>query len=316
MPTTPDSARSRDFTSQVRSHAESALARPRTLLARSLRAKVAGDDAASRAQTIWGRSGQRWFSETDPVWRVHADASMFVGGVTALLLQSLHPLAMAGVAGHSGYKGDPWGRLQRTSYFLASTTFGTTTDAERTIAKIRGIHKRVSGLADDGTPYRASDPHLLKWVHVAEADSFLRAYQAYGDTPLTPAEADTYVRQGSIVATKLGVLDAPQSAAELAEQLASYRNELRVTPAAREAARFLLLTPPLPMAARGGYSMLAAGGLALLPRWARRELGIPAPLGVDALVARPLGRSAAKIVRWAMADPVIATDRGGELRPS
>lgn len=316
MPTTTDTARSRDFTSQVRSHAESALARPRTLLARSLRAKVAGDDAASRAQTIWGRSGQRWFSETDPVWRVHADASMFVGGVTALLLQSLHPLAMAGVAGHSGYKGDPWGRLQRTSYFLASTTFGTTTDAERTIAKIRGIHKRVSGLADDGTPYRASDPHLLKWVHVAEADSFLRAYQAYGDTPLTPAEADTYVRQGSIVATKLGVLDAPQSAAELAEQLASYRNELRVTPAAREAARFLLLTPPLPMAARGGYSMLAAGGLALLPRWARRELGIPAPLGVDALVARPLGRSAAKIVRWAMADPVIATDRGGELRPS
>ena len=316
MPTTTDTARSRDFTSQVRSHAESALARPRTLLARSLRAKVAGDDAASRAQTIWGRSGQRWFSETDPVWRVHADASMFVGGVTALLLQSLHPLAMAGVAGHSGYKGDPWGRLQRTSYFLASTTFGTTTDAERTIAKIRGIHKRVSGLADDGTPYRASDPHLLKWVHVAEADSFLRAYQAYGDTPLTPAEADTYVRQGSIVATKLGVLDAPQSAAELAEQLASYRNELRVTPAAREAARFLLLTPPLPMAARGGYSMLAAGGLALLPRWARRDLGIPAPLGVDALVARPLGRSAAKIVRWAMADPVIATDRGGELRPS
>lgn len=306
---------SRKFTSQVRDHAQGALAGSRTLLARNLRAKVAGDDAASRAQTIWGRPGERWFSESDPVWRVHADASMFVGGVTALLLQSLHPLAMAGVAGHSGYKGDPWGRLQRTSYFLASTTFGTTEDAEATIAKIRGIHARVSGFADDGTPYRASDPHLLKWVHVAEADSFLRAYQAYGETPLTQAEADLYVKQGSIVAGKLGVLDPPRSAAELAAQLASYRGELRVTPAAREAARFLLLTPPLPLAARGGYSMIAAGGLALLPRWARRELGIPAPKGIDVLVARPMGRSAARIVRWAMSDPVIAGDREGELSP-
>ena len=94
-------------------------------LGAALRARVAGDDAAERARVIWGREGERWFTPEDPVWRVHADASMFPGGVAALLLQSLHPLAMAGVAGHSGYKGDPWGRLQRTSHFLATTTFGT-----------------------------------------------------------------------------------------------------------------------------------------------------------------------------------------------
>lgn len=87
-----------------------------------LRAKVAGDDAAERARQIWGKPGERWFSRDDPIWRVHKDASMFVGGITTLLLQSLHPLAMAGVAGHSGYRSDPWGRLQRTSDYLAVTT--------------------------------------------------------------------------------------------------------------------------------------------------------------------------------------------------
>ena len=158
---------------------------PQRRLGAVLRAKVAGDDAAERAQVIWGRPGERWFTPEDPVWRVHADASMFPGGVAALLLQSLHPLAMAGVAGHSGYRGDPWGRLQRTSHFLATTTFGTVEDAEATIARVRGIHERVRGKDPRGRDYRASDPHLLRWVHVAEAHSFLTAYQRYALQPLT-----------------------------------------------------------------------------------------------------------------------------------
>ena len=95
---------------------------------RALRDRVAGDDAPARAQQIWGKEGERWFGPGDPIWRVHSDASMFPAGLTALLLQSLHPLAMAGVAGHSGYKGDPWGRLQRTSHYLAVTTFGNPAD--------------------------------------------------------------------------------------------------------------------------------------------------------------------------------------------
>ena len=163
-------------------------------LGAALRARVAGDDAAERAQVIWGRQGERWFTPEDPVWRVHADAAMFPGGVAALLLQSLHPLAMAGVAGHSGYKGDPWGRLQRTSHFLATTTFGTVEDAEAAIERVRGIHERVRGHDPTGRPYRASDPRLLRWVHVAEAHSFLTAHQRYAVEPLTAAEADTLRR--------------------------------------------------------------------------------------------------------------------------
>ena len=110
--------------------------RARTQLAHALRSRVAGDDAAEKAAVIWGAEGERWFTPEDPVWRVHADAAMFPGGIRALLLQSLHPLAMAGVAGHSGFKGDPWGRLQRTSEFLATTTFGTIEHAEQQIAII------------------------------------------------------------------------------------------------------------------------------------------------------------------------------------
>src|SRR6195952_2544965 len=138
--------------------------------------RVAGPDGARERSRL--RAGDdRWFAPDSPIARVHGDASMFIGGLSALLLQSLHPLAMAGVAEHSDYRGDPWGRLQRTSTFLAVTTYGPATEAQRAVDKVRGIHQRVHGTAADGRPYEASDPHLLEWVHVAETDSFLVAHQ-------------------------------------------------------------------------------------------------------------------------------------------
>ena len=266
-----------------------------------LRSKVAGEDAAQEAARIWGKPGPRWFSARDPIWRVHRDASMFVGGITALLLQSLQPQAMAGVAGHSGYKSDPWGRLQRTSHYLAMTTYGTIPDAEAAIAKVSSVHERVRGQDAAGRTYRASDPHLLKWVHLAEADSFLRAHQAFGAAPLSPEESDTYVAQAAVPARLLGVLDPPETVAGLAEQLAGYRSELQGTPAAKEAARFLLFEPPLPFLARPGYGTLAAGAVSLLPSWARSALELGVPNGVAEFVGRPLGRFSVEVVRWAMA---------------
>ncbi len=279
----------------------------------ALRARVAGDDAAERAAVIWGRTGERWFTPEDPVWRVHADAAMFPGGVAALLLQSLHPSAMAGVAGHSGYRGDPWGRLQRTSHFLATTTFGTVEDAEAVIARVRGIHERVRGRDDGGVPYRASDPDLLAWVHVAEAWSFLSAYQRYATTPLTAEEADRYVEQSGVVARRLGALEVPTDVTGLVGALEGYRPALRATAAARDAARFLLLDPPLPWAARPGYGLLASGGVAVLPPWARRQLRLPLT-GVAAGAAGTLGLVGTKAVRWAMAgvaqERQVALDAG------
>ena len=190
---------------------------------------------------------------------------MFVGGIRALLLQSLHPLAMAGVAGHSGYQGDPWGRLQRTSYFLAVTTFGLASDAQAATRRVRAIHERVTGTAPDGRPYAASDPRLLTWVHITEADSFLRAHSRFGAQPLDQAGRDGYVADLARIAVELGAPDPPRTEAELADRIRQYRTELQGTAEARAAARFLLLSPPLPVVARAPYGVLAAAATSLLP---------------------------------------------------
>lgn len=277
------------------------LSRLQRSLGGMLRARVVGADAGQRARVIWDTPGERWFTPQDPVWRVHADAAMFPGGVASLLLQMLHPMAMAGVAGHSGYRGDPWGRLQRTSHYLASTTFGTVEHALKTIEHVRGIHARVRGKDALGRPYRADDPHLLMWVHVSEVASFLRAYQAYAATPLSAEESDDYVRQAGVPAAHLGVIDPPGSVAELEERLASFLPELEATPAARDAAQFLLVEPPLPVSARPGYWAIAAGGVALLDPWARLELGLPRSGLLARRVLSPLGRASTVTVRWAMA---------------
>ena len=277
--------------------------RLRRSVAVALRDRVAGEDNAARAAVIWDSPGERWFTPADPIWRVHADAAMFIAGLRALLLQSLHPLAMAGVAGHSGYKGDPWGRLQRTSNFLATTTFGTIEDAEVSIEHVRGIHERVRGTAADGRPYAANDPHLLKWVHVAETDSFLRTHQRYADTPLTPAEADCYVAQSCVVATRLGIIDPPTTVSELDAAIESYRPELEGTPAAQDAARFLLLHPPLPWSARPGYGALAGAAVALMPLWTRQPLALPYLPLVEQALMLPLGGVATSVIRWALRHP-------------
>lgn len=265
--------------------------------------RVAGTEGHDRRARIHSTPGPRWFAPDRPIRRVHADASMFVGGLRALLLQSLHPLAMAGVAGHSGYRGDPWGRLQRTSYFLAVTTFGAAADAAETVAHIKAVHERVRGHAPDGRPYAASDPHLLRWVHVAEIDSFLRAHQRYGTDPLDQTDRDGYVRDTARVARELGVLDPPETEAQLAAQLAGYRPELAGTPEARVTARFLLLHPPLPLVARVPYALLGAAAVGLLPRWTRQPLGMPNLPVTEATVIRLAGHGITSAIRWAMSSP-------------
>ena len=264
--------------------------------------RVAGPQGPERHRLI-NAPGERWFAEDRPIRRVHGDSAMFIGGITALLLQSLHPLAMAAVAGHSGYRGDPWGRLQRTSYFLAVTTFGRGSDAREATSRVRAIHRRITGTAPDGRPYAAADPHLLTWVHIAEADSFLRAHGRFGAQPLDQAGRDGYVADMARIGTELGVPDPPHTEAELTARIASYRAELATTVAAREAARFLLLTPPLPALARPPYTVLAAAAVSLLPGWARRPLRLPRLPVTEAAVVRPAGHAMVHAIRWALASP-------------
>jgi uncharacterized protein (DUF2236 family) len=265
--------------------------------------RVAGPEGPARRQLIHEAAGERWFAEDRPVRRVHGDSSMFIGGIRALLLQSLHPLAMAAVAGHSGYRGDPWGRLQRTSYFLAVTTFGRASDAQDAIGRVRAIHRRVTGIAPDGRPYAASDPRLLTWVHIAEADSFLRAHTRFGARPLDQAGRDGYVADMARIGGELGVPDPPCTEAELAAAINRYRDDLAGTAQAREAARFLLLSPPIPLVARAPYGVLGAAAVSLLPGWARRPLRLPRLPVTEATVVRPAGRAMVQAIRWATSAP-------------
>jgi uncharacterized protein (DUF2236 family) len=268
--------------------------------------RVSGPQGPDRRRQIHQSAGERWFAEGRPVRRVHGDSSMFIGGIRALLLQSLHPLAMAAVAQHSDYRGDPWGRLQRTSYFLAVTTFGRADDARAAIARVRAVHEHVTGTAPDGRPYTATDPHLLTWVHIAEADSFLRAHTRFGVRPLDQAGRDAYVADMARIGAELGVPDPPRTEAELADRIGQYRAELTATDQARDAARFLLFNPPLPAVARAPYGVLAANAVSLLPGWARRPLRLPRLPVTETVLVRPAGHAMVRAIRWATSAPPAA----------
>lgn len=265
--------------------------------------RVAGPEGARNRERIHLTPGPRWFAPDRPVRRVHGDASMFVGGLAALLLQSLHPVAMAAVAAHSGYRGDPWGRLHRTSTFLAVTTFGTSDDAEAAVARVREVHGRIRGRTAEGVPYRADDPELLTWVHTAEAECFLRAHQRYGRHPLDAAGCDAYLADTARVARALGADRPPRNVRELAERIADYRPALRPTDASRDTARFLLTDPPLPGPARLPYALLAAAAVDLLPPWAKSAVttGAGSAAGhVPAPAARAGGHAVTRAIRWAL----------------
>ena len=272
----------------------------RDRLGAALFAQVAGPDGPRKRERIHGRPGPRWFEPDSAIVRVHGDASMFIGGIRALLLQTLHPAAMRAVSEHSGFRGDMLGRLARTSAFLAVTTFGHEEDAEEACRAVRTIHSRITGTMPDGTPYAASDPHLLRWVHVAEAHSFLLAHQTYGAQPLDQAGRDEYVAQIAEVGRRLGVLDPPTTEAELEEALASYRPELRATPEAREAVRYVVLRPPIPLVARPAYAVLVAAAVGLMPAWTRVPLRLPLLPVTERTVVRVLGGLATGTIRWAM----------------
>ena len=216
-------------------------------------------------------------------WRVHGDPSMALSGLRALFLQALHPLAMSGVAQHSDFKQDPWGRLFRTAEYVGVTTFGTTEEARRAAARVRGIHRKLGGIEpESGVAYRVDDPALLRWVHCVEVESFLTTAVRCG-LRLSPAEQDRYyAEQASIGAALVGLDPAtvPASVDQMATYFRDMRPSLRVTAAARDAAAFVLW-PPMPALvqlgtpARPAWVALASAAAAMLPRWARRMYRLP-----------------------------------------
>ncbi|WP_196884740.1 oxygenase MpaB family protein [Arthrobacter sp. CAN_A214] len=232
---------------------------------RAFRARVSGDPTGApdwvRDIALVGE-GPGWFEPDGVVWRVHGNLSTLVGGVAALLGQGAHPLAMAGVARHSSYRSDPWARLAGTARWLTVSTFGSAELAEREAARVRGMHGRVRGRA-----YSASDPALLRWVHLAFTDAFLGAQEAVGHD-LAPRFgrdwADTYVADWSRSARALGAGDLPVSRRELAEALRAVEPDLEPVPA--ELLAFLSAPDGLNRAERVFHSgLVSAGALVVSP---------------------------------------------------
>ena len=233
-------------------------------------------------------------------WQVHADLpGMLIGGFAALMFQTLHPLAMAGVAAHSRFREDPLGRLQRTARFVAGTTFGAMPFVEKLIGEVTAVHERVRGVAPDGRPYSAADPELLTFVHVTEVSSFLAGFQRYSPRPLLRAEKDQYFDEVAEIARRLGAKDVPTSLNEVRAYIDQILPELTRSTQSDEALEFLrrpvgtatsdaiaqriivtaaidllprpiqaLISPTQLIPGRRAVILAAAGGFAVATRWA------------------------------------------------
>jgi len=273
--------------------------------------------------TMGNRVGLPGVQYTDPVgdpglfgpdsvtWRVFADfPCMFMGGISSLFLQALHPGVMAGVADHSDYRSDPQARLARTGSFVAGTAYGSTEVAERLIGTVRALHNKVVGTRPDGIPYEANDPDHLAWVHVTEVGQFLRSYQRYSGRALSPADVDQYYAETSIIGRELGGTNIPMSAVEVRDFYRRMRPELAVFDQARDTIAWLLDPPGAKGAEAAVYQVMVAAAIGLMPRWAHpvAELAFD-PIRHGAVV-EPTAALVANALRWSMGvSPVVAEAR-------
>lgn len=277
---------------------------PADRLARPLKGLIIGQVRAlfndkTRGERPVQRREDALFPPDTVAWRVHGDVtSMLVGGVTALLLQMLHPKVLAGVWDHSGFRDDMQGRLRRTARFIAVTTYGAPDDAAALLAKVRRIHDHIGGTLPDGTPYQANDPELLAWVHVSEVLSFLDGWIRYGEPGMSRADQDRYVAEMERIAAPLGVDPIPRTRAEAEAIRTAMRPRLRVDARTRDVATVLMNQPAPSIAARPFQTMTMQAAIDLLPGWARSMHGFEQPgVGLPLLRAGTFG--VASTLRWA-----------------
>ncbi|KNC19341.1 hypothetical protein AC792_07125 [Arthrobacter sp. RIT-PI-e] len=237
-----------------------------------------------------------YFAVDSAVWTVHSSMTPTVAGIRALLLQALHPGAMAGVHAHSSFREEPLGRLANTIRWIFTVTYGSKVAAKKGSAFVQHLHTRVHGTYVDARgqekPYAASDPDLLRWVHLAFTDAFVAAHHAYGGS--IPGGVDRYVAEWSHAGELMGIEDPPRSEAELRVQLAAFDAELRDSEQVQEVLTYIR-RPPLPRSQRLGYRILFAGAVATLEPRHRELLGLkvpslgPVPLPIRTAVRLVLG---------------------------
>ncbi|MEP4077982.1 oxygenase MpaB family protein [Haloferula sp.] len=232
-------------------------------------------------------------------WIVHADMATLVGGIRALLMQALHPGSLTGVRSHSRYKNDPLGRLSGTIRWLTVTTFASTESVTTEADRVNKMHAHVKGKyktsTDKTVDYTAADPHLLRWVHIAFMESFLRSHQHYSTRPI-PGGSDAYIRLWAKSVIPLGLEDAPTSEAEMLADIEHYRSELAVTDETRDVIRWIK-DPPLPATSLPAYTFLFKAALASMPRAYQEMIGLGHP---SLKLYRPITVNLLKFIRLAI----------------
>jgi len=247
------------------------------------------------------------FLPTDAPWVAHADLATLVGGVRALLMQALHPGSLAGVRSHSRYKDDPLGRLSGTIRWLTITTYGSYEAVMGEACRVNRIHDHVTGqyrnVAGNSLSYRASDPDLLQWVHIAFMDSFLRSHQTYSTRPL-PGGADAYIRLWSKSVEPLGLSGVPMDEAGLLAEMKRYHAQLVVTDDTRDTIEWIK-NPPLPVTSRRVYALLFQSAVASLPEEYQTMMGLRSyPLEI----LRPLTTGVLQLMRLAIGPDSVFED--------
>jgi uncharacterized protein (DUF2236 family) len=273
----------------------------RQAIAARVRAQFA-DPAGKRHVTPAPPTG-RLLPEGSIAFDVHADVTtMMIGGIASLMLQMLHPKALAGVWDFSNFREDMGGRLRRTAAFIAVTTYGSAADAEAAIARVRRIHARVQGTLPDGTPYRADDPELIAFVGVTEAWGFLQAWIRYRDPLMLQRDQDRYFAEMATMSRRLGAADMPETRRGAEAFLLAMRPQLRTDARTREVLGLLLAQPSATPATAPAQRLLMEAGIDLLPGWARRMHGLSGA-GVRTPLLRAGAGGMGAVLRWALAAP-------------
>ena len=226
-------------------------------------------------------------------WRVIGDASAFVAGIRALVVQTAHPEVVAGVEDHSRYRSDPLGRLSRTSRFVTETTYGAMPEVDAAVAAVRRAHRPVQGRSERDRPYRASAPELAAWVHNVLTDSFLVSYQQYGPERLSAADADRFVAEQARVGSLLGASPLPDNAGDLHNWIVQH--PALDSSAALRASIAFLRSPPLPLVVRPAYRLLHDAALATVPARIADIVDAHPTVG-----ATTRGAASVRFLRWAL----------------
>lgn len=274
------------------------------LIRRSIREMVGGGGPPVAFLEPAGDRGL--FGPESIAWKVHADfISMMIGGISSLVLQALHPKALAGVWDHSSFREDLKGRLGRTAFFIAATTYGSNEMASNAIHRVNQIHKKVTGFDEFNEPYRADDPNLLAWVHLTETRSFMRSYESYRSESLQSQSKDQYFLEMKMLGEKLGAIDLPDTYAGTERAIKQYIPELHYGDRAKNIIG-MLDNFPSNLSSKPFVKMISRAGFLNLPNWVYPIIDRPEPSRLERLAMSSAIRLMAIPVREALKDGVAA----------